>query len=144
MQTRDVPLYRSLSVWAASGGHCSCMNTKRVKWEWYTVEEQNNEEWNKYIFFFLCWRIRDVTVQQILWLGGIISTFLFPFYICICNKLKLITVVARSREWFVFARSNTGIMGPNPIRGMDVCVRLFTLCVVLCVGRDLATGWSPI
>jgi hypothetical protein len=26
---------------------------------------------------------------------------------------------------------------------MDVCLRLFCVCVVLCVGRGLATGWSP-
>jgi hypothetical protein len=27
---------------------------------------------------------------------------------------------------------------------MFVCVRLFCVCVVLCVGRGLATGWSPV
>jgi hypothetical protein len=26
---------------------------------------------------------------------------------------------------------------------MDICVRLFCVCVVLCVGSGLATGWSP-
>jgi hypothetical protein len=36
-----------------------------------------------------------------------------------------ITVTARSKAWTVFARSNTEIVGSNPIRGMDVCVRLF-------------------
>jgi hypothetical protein len=25
-----------------------------------------------------------------------------------------------------------------------ICVRLFCVCVVLCVGRGLATGWSPV
>jgi hypothetical protein len=35
----------------------------------------------------------------------------------------------------VFARSNVGVVGSNSIRGMDVCVRLFCVCVVLCVGR---------
>jgi hypothetical protein len=39
----------------------------------------------------------------------------------------------------VFARSNTGIVGSNPIRGMDVYVCLFCVCV-LCVGSGLATG----
>jgi hypothetical protein len=38
-------------------------------------------------------------------------------------------VAARSEAWTVFARSNTGIVGSNPTRGMDVYVRLF--CVVL-------------
>jgi hypothetical protein len=27
---------------------------------------------------------------------------------------------------------------------MDVCVRLFCACVVLCVGSGFATGWSPV
>jgi hypothetical protein len=48
-----------------------------------------------------------------------------------------ISVAARSKTWTVYTRSNTGIMGSNPIRGMDVCVRLFCDHVVLCVGR----GW---
>jgi hypothetical protein len=50
---------------------------------------------------------------------------------------------ARSKAWAVFARSNTGIMGSNPTRGMDVYVCLFCVFVVLCVGSGLATGWSP-
>jgi hypothetical protein len=40
----------------------------------------------------------------------------------------------------VTARSNTGIAGSNPTRGIDVCVRLFCVCVVLCVGSGFATG----
>jgi hypothetical protein len=41
----------------------------------------------------------------------------------------------------VFSRSNTGIVvGSNPTRVMDVCVCLFRVCVVLCVGSGLATG----
>jgi hypothetical protein len=31
----------------------------------------------------------------------------------------------RSKAWTVFVRSNSGIVGSNPTRGMDVCVRLF-------------------
>jgi hypothetical protein len=38
---------------------------------------------------------------------------------------------------------NTGIVVSNPTRGMDVCVRLFCVCVVLCVGSGLAMGSSP-
>jgi hypothetical protein len=53
-------------------------------------------------------------------------------------------VPARSKAWTVFARSNTGIVGSNPTQGMDVCVRLFCVCVVMCVGSDLATGWFPV
>jgi hypothetical protein len=54
-----------------------------------------------------------------------------------------ITVIARSKACNVFARSNTGIVGSNPTQGMDVCVLLFFVCVVLCVGSSLAMGWSP-
>jgi hypothetical protein len=53
-------------------------------------------------------------------------------------------VTARSKAWTVFARANTGIVGSNPIHGMDVCVRLFCVCVVLCVCSGLATGWSSV
>jgi hypothetical protein len=38
------------------------------------------------------------------------------------------------------ARSNTKRMGSNPTRGTDVYVHLYCVCVVLCVGRGLATG----
>jgi hypothetical protein len=43
---------------------------------------------------------------------------------------KPIAVAALSKAWTAFARSNTGIMGSNPTRGMDVCVRLFCVCLV--------------
>jgi hypothetical protein len=39
-----------------------------------------------------------------------------------------ITVAARSSAGTVFARSNTEIVGSNPIGGMDVRLRLFCLC----------------
>jgi hypothetical protein len=63
----------------------------------------------------------------------------------ICMFSAPITVATRSEAWTVFARSNTGIVGSNPTQGVDVCiVRLFCVCVVLCVGRGLATGWSTV
>jgi hypothetical protein len=34
-------------------------------------------------------------------------------------------------------------MGSNPTRDMDVYVRLFCVCVVLCVGSGLAAGSFP-
>jgi hypothetical protein len=40
----------------------------------------------------------------------------------------------------VAARLNVGIVGSNPTQDMDVCVRLFCVCVVLCVGSGLATS----
>jgi hypothetical protein len=50
----------------------------------------------------------------------------------------------RSNAWTVFARSDAGIVGSNPIQGMDIRVRLFWVCIVLCVGSGLATGLSPV
>jgi hypothetical protein len=40
----------------------------------------------------------------------------------------------------VFPCTNTGVMGSNPTQDMGVFVRSFCVCVVLCVGRGLATG----
>jgi hypothetical protein len=36
------------------------------------------------------------------------------------------------------------VVGSNPTRGKDVCVHLFCVSIVLCVGSGLATGWSPV
>jgi hypothetical protein len=55
-----------------------------------------------------------------------------------------VTVAARSKAWTVFARSNAGIVGSNPTQGTNVCVRLFCVCVVQCVGSGLATGRIPV
>jgi hypothetical protein len=52
-----------------------------------------------------------------------------------------ITVAARSQAWTAFARLDAGIVGSNPTRGMDVYVRLFCVCVALCLGRGFAASW---
>jgi hypothetical protein len=55
-----------------------------------------------------------------------------------------ITVAPQSKAWTVFARSNTGIVGSNPIWGMDVYVRfILCLCCPVC-SSGLATGGSPV
>jgi hypothetical protein len=51
-----------------------------------------------------------------------------------------ITLAAQSKTLTVFARSKTGIVGSNPTQDMDVSVRLFFVCAVLCVGSGLTTG----
>jgi hypothetical protein len=56
----------------------------------------------------------------------------------------LITVAARSKAITAFSRSNTGIVGSNPTRSMDVWFRLFCVYGVLCVGSGLATDWSVV
>jgi hypothetical protein len=39
-----------------------------------------------------------------------------------------ITVTARTKACTIFDRQNTGIVGSNPTRGMDVCPRVYVLC----------------
>jgi hypothetical protein len=62
--------------------------------------------------------------------------FLISIHNDIFNLINAIysplTVAARSKVWNVFDRLNTGIVGSNPARGMDVCLSLFCVCVVLC------------
>jgi hypothetical protein len=48
---------------------------------------------------------------------------------CTQWTLEPITVIAQSKAWNVFARSNTGIVVLNSTPSMDVCVRLFCVCV---------------
>jgi hypothetical protein len=49
-------------------------------------------------------------------------------------------MAARSKA---LAHLNTGIVDSNPTRGMDVCVRLFYVCVALCVGSGIVTVVEP-
>jgi hypothetical protein len=76
------------------------------------------------------------------------TALLLLFYIdlwVICTKYikwTPITVAARSNALTVIARSNAGIVGSNPTKAWMSCVRLFCVCVVLCVGSDLAMGWQ--
>jgi hypothetical protein len=55
-----------------------------------------------------------------------------PFYMPI-------TVAKQSKACTVFTLPITGIVDSNPSQGMNVCARLFCVCVVLCVGSGLAT-----
>jgi hypothetical protein len=51
-------------------------------------------------------------------------------------------MAVQCKAWTVFAHMDAGVMDSNPIQGMDVCVRLFCVCVVLCVGSGLVMAWS--
>jgi hypothetical protein len=53
---------------------------------------------------------------------------------------KPITVAAPSKARNAFTRSNIGIVGSNPTRGMDVCVH--SVSVLSYAGNRLATGSS--
>jgi hypothetical protein len=89
-------------------------------------------------------RTRNLTsFYGLVWKSSVrFTTAITQFQVTIATNWP-ITVAARSKVWTVFARSNAAIAGSNPTRGMDACVRLFCVCVVLCVGSRLATAWSP-
>jgi hypothetical protein len=70
----------------------------------------------------------------------LLYTIYYTIYTILYYYITPITVAARYQAGTVFVSSNAGIAGSNPTRGMDVCVRLFCVCFVLCVGRGLATG----
>jgi hypothetical protein len=61
---------------------------------------------------------------------------------CNINYYRSITVASLSKEWTVFACSNTGIVGSNSTQGMDGCV--YSAFLLSCVGCGLATDWSPV
>jgi hypothetical protein len=70
-----------------------------------------------------------------------INLYFFAFHKIYCkcsaqNKVKFNLVFDMS----AFARSNTEIVGSNPTGNMDVCMRLFCVCVVLCIGSGLMMG----
>jgi hypothetical protein len=57
-----------------------------------------------------------------------------------------VTVAERSKVCTVFARSEDGIVGSIPYKAwmFGMCMCLFCVCVVLCLGRGLATSRSPV
>jgi hypothetical protein len=66
-----------------------------------------------------------------------VQTVVFNFFKIHFNNIIPSTPTAYHSA---FAHSNTGIVNSNPTQRMDVCVRLFCACVVLCVGSGFATG----
>jgi hypothetical protein len=62
--------------------------------------------------------------------------WIFVIKLLIINCINLyyqpITLASRSNAWNVFALWNTGIVGSNTTRGMDVGQYFFCVRVVLC------------
>jgi hypothetical protein len=50
---------------------------------------------------------------------------------------KPITLTALFKARNIFACSNTGIVGSNPTRGMNMCMRLFCMFLLF----SLSSGW---
>jgi hypothetical protein len=105
-----------------------------------------NEVINFSRFYSFC--IQKLNYRSHLYLGAWmqgclhLENWLFPNNNIWCHVL--IPVATQSKTWTVFACSNTGIMGSNLTQGMDVCVRLFRVHVVLHVGCSCAMSWSPV
>jgi hypothetical protein len=81
--------------------------------------------------------------QILLWINGRFFSTFFAIYLpfdavwpqllsASLNILYLIKYLAehsgRPEAWAVFAPSDTGVMGSNPTRGMDVCVCVYSVC----------------
>jgi hypothetical protein len=49
------------------------------------------------------------------------------------NRLRYVSLAARSEAWTVFLLSKTVFLRSKPTSGMGVCVRLFCVCAALCV-----------
>jgi hypothetical protein len=79
----------------------------------------------------------------------IYSVYIRSPFISEVNDSGPVMIAEPSKAWTVFARSDAVIVGSNPASGMDVwcvyvCTRacLFCVCVVVYLGRGLATGRS--
>jgi hypothetical protein len=61
--------------------------------------------------------------------------FSFTFLLSLIPKKNLwpIVVAALFKAWTDFACSNAGNVGWDSTQGMDVCVYVYCVCVVLCV-----------
>jgi hypothetical protein len=57
----------------------------------------------------------------------------FIGYKAVCIADVPVTVVARSKAWTVFARSNVGMVGSNSTQGMDICMCVYSVFVLSCV-----------
>jgi hypothetical protein len=55
-----------------------------------------------------------------------------------------VTVAERSKACTIFYRLEAGIVCWNPAQGMNVWYVFICFYVLLCLGRGLATSWSPV
>jgi hypothetical protein len=125
------PYSSSPSLWRATHQHCTTAAVLRSCFNYDPALGFNQST--------------DITVNVLM---CCLSIILLKFYLIQCSLVSLIRygsiiVAARSKAWTVFARSSAGIVLSIPTQGMYICVHLFCVCVVLCVGSGLATGWSP-
>jgi hypothetical protein len=117
---------------------CPWHFTPRGKSSQYPVEKRQN--------LALCRELKPshgaCSYTELSWLSCCFLRMSFIYFILYIYILFYLLSVYLGRT--VFARSNTEIVYSNPTGVMDVCVRLFCVCVVLCISSSLATGWSPV
>jgi hypothetical protein len=92
----------------------------------YGGKTSNNGTEKEYVM----WNFTIYTVQRLHWLKRETQA---KMRVGKKDMYRPITVAARSKAWTVYARSNAGIVGSNPTRGMDVCAHAFILFVLSCV-----------
>jgi hypothetical protein len=63
--------------------------------------------------------------------------------IIVCISRTPITVAAQSKAWTVFARTNTGTVGSNPIRNVDLCMCVYCVFVFTCLGSGFCEWLIP-
>jgi hypothetical protein len=49
-----------------------------------------------------------------------------------------------SKAWTVLSRSNAGVVGSKPTRGIDICACVYPICISLRVGSGLTMSWSSV
>jgi len=115
--------------------HCTIM--------FYTCKTnkfQNCTTWKKYTFVLKFWVLTEYLTHtqswQCHWIW-VYCTVKIYLYFWVFTAHMPVPMAMRSKAHTVFNHSNTGIMGSNAARGMDVSM-------FFCVGSGLATGWSPV
>jgi hypothetical protein len=81
------------------------------------------------------------TSHRLVGLHGLLQGYIYPLLPYI-----FVALIAGSaaKAWNVLSRPKCGIVGSNPTQWIYVCLSLFCMCVVRCVGSGFATCWSPV
>jgi hypothetical protein len=121
------------------------------KWQFYLHPSRIRLLFAEMSFFFLAriafWNLQYIFPSLFFFIWSArcqMARYVYVYiYIYIYIYIGPITVAARLKAWTVFARSTLGSWLRIPLKAwMSLCV--YSVCVVLCVGSGLATGWSPV
>jgi hypothetical protein len=86
------------------------------------------------------------TFGSAVWQMAEIYLEMFCSFYKILRLILPVTVGSWSKAWTISNRLDAGIVGSNPTRGMNVyvCVYVYSMFLLSCVGRGLAMSWSLI